>query len=81
MEWLAANWLWVVLGFGAALLFFRGGMACGMGQHGSHGAHESHRPKSADSTQNGHTTNGQATEEGRETEETGSGARRRHRGC
>jgi hypothetical protein len=81
MEWLAANWFWVVLGLGAAWLFSRGGMGCGMGGHGSHGTHASDRSKTADSTQHGPTTNGHTTEEGRETEETGSGARRRHRGC
>ncbi len=81
MEWLAANWFWIVLGLGAAWFFSRGGMGCRMGGHGSDGTQESHGSKSADPTQNGHTTNGHATEEGRETEETGSGARRRHRGC
>ena len=76
MEWLAANWLWVVLGLGVAWFFFRGGMGCGMGGHGSHGVHESHQSKSADPTRNGH-----ATREERETEETGAGAQRRRRGC
>jgi hypothetical protein len=41
MEWLTANWFWVVLGLGAAWLFSRGGMGCGMGGHQSHGAHGS----------------------------------------
>lgn len=81
MEWLAANWFWVVLGLGAAWLFWRGGMGCGMGGHASRGAQESRRSRSADSTQNGHAKSGHATEEGREMEEVGSGARSRHRGC
>ena len=64
MEWLAANWLWVVLGLGAAWLFLNGGMGCGMGRHGS-----SHRSKSAELPQHGYTTGGHASEEGRWTEE------------
>ena len=81
MEWLAANWWWVVLGLGAAWLFLRGGMGCGMGGHGSHGAQGSGRSKSVDSAQHGSVKNRHATEEGREPEEIGRGARRRHRGC
>lgn len=41
MEWLQANWLWLVLVVGGAwLLFGRGGMGCGMGGHGGHGSHD-----------------------------------------
>jgi hypothetical protein len=35
MEWLQANWLWVLLGLGVVWLLLRGG-GCGMGGHGSH---------------------------------------------
>lgn len=39
-EWIAANWIWIVLALGAGwFLLRRGGAACGMGGHGSH--HES----------------------------------------
>lgn len=40
MNWLAQNWVWIVLAVGAIWLFSRGGLAgCGMGGHGSHGGH------------------------------------------
>ncbi len=39
MDWLASNWIWLVLGLGAFLLFARGGAGCGMG----HGGHDHHR--------------------------------------
>ena len=81
MEWLAANWFWVVLGLGAAWFFMKGGMGCGLGGHQSHGTHGSGRSENIDSTQLGSATRGRATEAGRETEEIGPGARRRHRGC
>lgn len=36
-DWIAANWIWLLLGVGVfSLLFRRGGMGCGMGGHGSH---------------------------------------------
>lgn len=38
MEWLAQNWIWLVLGIGLLFLMQRGGMGCGVG-HGSHGHH------------------------------------------
>lgn len=34
MDWLASNWIWLVLAFGAFALLARGG-GCGMG-HGRH---------------------------------------------
>ena len=33
MEWLTQNWIWLVLGIGALLMFRRGGQ----GGHGGHG--------------------------------------------
>jgi len=78
MEWLATNWFWIVLGLGLVWLVSRGGRGCGMG---GHGARRSDRSKSADPTQNGHANGGHTREHGREAEETGSGGRRRRRGC
>lgn len=37
-DWIAANWVWLLVGVGALwLLFGRRGMGCGMGGHGTHG--------------------------------------------
>lgn len=35
MDWLASNWIWLALAFGAFVLVARGGASCGMG-HGGH---------------------------------------------
>ncbi len=38
MEFLQANWLWLLIALGAVWLFFgRRGMGCGRRDHGSHG--------------------------------------------
>ena len=44
MEFLRANWLWILLGLGVVwvLFFRRGGMGCGMSEHGSRGSHDGH---------------------------------------
>ena len=40
MNWLAQNWVWIVLAIGALWLFGRMGLAgCGMGGHGGHSGH------------------------------------------
>jgi hypothetical protein len=37
MEFLRANWVWILFGLGIVGLFFRrGGMGCGMGERGGH---------------------------------------------
>ena len=41
MEWLQANWWWLLIGVGIVWLFLRGrghGVGCGMGEHGQ-GSH------------------------------------------
>jgi hypothetical protein len=76
MEWLTANWFWVVLGLGFMWLVSRGGLGCGMSGHGSHDAHGADEAKRA-SALNRRT--GRADEGGKEA--TGVGGRRRHRGC
>ena len=56
MEFLQANWLWILLGIGAVwFMFRRGGMGCGGGQgsHGSHGSSET-RQMSAQGSHDGH---------------------------
>jgi hypothetical protein len=78
MEWLSANWLWVVLGLGVAWVLFKGGMGCGMGGHGSHGSHDADAAKRKDPSLNGHATE-DAPREKQEAEV--ARPRRRHRGC
>lgn len=40
MDWLAQNWVWILLAVGAVWMVGRGGMAgCGMGGHGGHAGH------------------------------------------
>ena len=74
MEWLAANWFWVILGLGFVWLVSKGRLGCGMGGHGSHGAHETDQSKNGDPA-----LNGRADTDAREA--TGTGGRRRRRGC
>lgn len=78
MEFLQANWLWIVLGLGAVwLVFGRGGMGCAAGGHGAHGTRASgdaERPTHAHGSPNGQGT---AESPRREAE---TAAPRRH-GC
>jgi hypothetical protein len=39
MDWLASNWIWLLLALGAFALVARGGHGCGMG----HGGHDHHK--------------------------------------
>ncbi len=83
MEFLQANWLWILLGLGAVwLLSRRGGMGCGMGGHGSHGSHGSRVSKDREEeSAHSHTSPpGQGRGDSREREE-GTAAPRRRRGC
>lgn len=44
MEWLQANWWWLLIGLGIVWLLFRGrghGMGCGMGERGQGSHHGS----------------------------------------
>jgi hypothetical protein len=79
MEFLQANWLWILVGVAAVwFLFRRGGMGCGMGGHGSHGSHESRdvgRTASAEGSHNGH---GSEESPARKAE---TASPRAHRGC
>ena len=75
-----ADWFWIGLGVGAVWLFLKGGMGCGMSGHRAHGTHGVGRSKNVEATQHGSTTNGHATEVGRETKVT-TAATRRHRCC
>jgi hypothetical protein len=79
MEFLQANWFWILLGGGVLwFVFRRGGMSCGMGEHGSRGSHSSSDVRSA--TPTGNSRDGHSSEEA-----TGGEARtapsRAHRGC
>lgn len=76
MEFLQANWLWILLGVGVVwLLFRRGGMGCGMAEHGGHGSRASSDVRGATGSHDGH---GAAESPERETE---AAAPRRPRGC
>jgi hypothetical protein len=76
MDWLSANWLWVVLGLGVAWLFFRGGMGCGVGGHGSH-VHGSGPSKLTDRSRNEHP----GEDGSEEPEDAAASQPSRHRGC
>ena len=79
MEFLQANWFWIVLGLGAVwLLFARGGMGCGTGDHRSRGS------RTSSETGHGPTDDGArggppaTTDVKREPQATGA---HRHGGC
>lgn len=40
MNWLSSNWIWLVLGVGAVVLFASGRGGCGMGHGGGHRRHD-----------------------------------------
>jgi len=79
MEFLQANWLWILLGLGAVwFLFRRGGMGCGMGGHGSHGSTTSKDAEKYGSARASHNGHGSDEPEDREAK---TATRRSHRGC
>ncbi len=79
MEFLQANWVWILLGLGAVwFLFRRGGMGCGMGGHGSHGSRPSERAGESGHSHASADGGGEAGSPGREVK---AAAPRRHRGC
>ncbi len=85
-DWIAANWVWLLLGLGALWLVLGGRMGCGgMGRHGNDrqgtGGHGDHagpgpRPGAGPRTGEPHAGHDQA----RDVEVSG-GPGRRHRGC
>lgn len=80
MEFLQANWFWILLGVGAVwFLFRRGGMGCGMGAHGSHDSRTSRDMRDNTPAARG-SHDGHPPEESpaREVETVPP---RRHRGC
>ena len=79
MEFLQANWFWILLGGGALwFLFRRGGMGCGMGEHGSHESRAPSDVQRATSAQNSHE--GHRSEEA-PAREAQTAPPRAHRGC
>jgi hypothetical protein len=79
MEFLQANWLWLLIGLGAVWLFFgRGGMGCGRRDHGSHGDRASTDAKG--STGSRASLNRQGSDAARERDAE-TPAAHRHRGC
>jgi hypothetical protein len=79
MEFLRANWFWILLGVGAVwFLFRRGGMGCGMGGHGSHDSRTSRDMRDAPPAQGSHDGHGSEKSPAREAETVPP---RGHRGC
>ncbi len=80
-DWIAANWVWLLLGGGVLWLFLGGRMGCGgMGRRGT-GCHGEHagpdaRPGASPRTGDPHAGHDQA----RDAEVSGTPGRR-HRGC
>ncbi len=81
MEFLQANWLWILLGLGVVwvLFFRRGGMGCGMGEHGSHGSRTSIDARGATQAHGVH--NGHGSGESPEGADAEAAAPRRRGGC
>ena len=79
MEFLQANWLWLLIALGAVWLFFgRGGMGCGRGDHRSHGDRASTDAKGSAGARA--SLNGQGSDAVRERDAEAPAAHR-HRGC
>ena len=88
MNWLAQNWVWILLAVGVVWFLSRGGLAgCGMGGHGSHPDHGSGagREPGATPTGDGQMRNlgaaGTARPVSNTPENTTTPQRHRHRGC
>lgn len=81
MEFLQANWLWLLVAVGVGwFLFRRGGMGCGMGDHSAHGS-RAVRPGEETSAHTGaHDGHGRAAGPSSDRP-MGTGGSRRHRGC
>jgi hypothetical protein len=78
MEFLQANWLWILLGaLAVGFLFRRGGMGCGAGGHGSHDSRPSRATGGASTARESH--DGHPEESPARDSETVSP--RRHGGC
>ena len=81
MEFLQANWLWLLVGGGVVwLLRGRGGMGCGMAGDRAPGAHESGEPDDAQQSPRAHGTEGGRVQATRDRQAEAA-APRRHRGC
>lgn len=74
MEFLQANWVWLLLVAGALWLLFRGGLGCGMGRRDE----RAHRDRDVGSRELG--SNGRGPGEGAPGEAEHAG-HRGHRGC
>lgn len=80
-DWIATNWVWLLLGLGVLWLFLSGRMGCGaMGRRGT-GCHGEHAGSDAQPGAAPQTGQPQAGPD-RNTDAAVSGRRgRRHRGC
>ena len=79
MEFLQANWFWILLGVGAVwFLFRRGGMGCGMGGHGSHDSRTAQDMRDTPPARGSHDGHRSEESAAREVE---TASARRHRGC
>lgn len=80
MEWLQANWVWLLLGLGVAWFMFRRG-GCGMGGHGSHSSGQQ-RDTVGDERAEPGAHNGAGSHDGHRRDEETAAPRgeRRHRG-
>lgn len=74
MEFLQANWVWLLLVAGALLLLFRGGLGCGMGRRHD----RAHRDRDIESREPGARSGGPRAEAPGDAEHAGH---RGHRGC
>jgi len=80
MEFLQANWFWILLGLGVVWLAFRrGGMGCGMGGHNSHGSGAATRTRKSAGVHGAH--DGSGAGDSREPEAAETASPRRHGGC
>ena len=81
MEWLQANWLWLLLGLGVVWFLFRGG-GCGMGGHGSHRASGARdEGQSPRATHDGHDSSAAHNGHSDEEQRLATRGQRGHRGC
>lgn len=87
MEFLQANWFWILLGAGAVwFLFRRGGMGCGMGGHSSHDSRTSRSMGDTPPARESHDGHRSEKSPARPNEESPArevetAPARRHRGC
>lgn len=81
MEFLQANWIWLLLVLGAVWFFMRrGGLGCGMGGHESHGSRDTSEPNAA-RQQAGAPPNRHGGHGDPQKRETETARARRHHGC